>query len=134
MPLPSGASGLFSLQAGVSITEVVSPFSIPLDPVLAALFGQSSISGTIYDKTVYPSGGATLKRHFRNAGLTFNYYRGVNAGNGAFSAGRLDNATVSLSYTGIRKLNVGLDGGYFAFSSIGESTGKYSTYSGGRRL
>ena len=118
----------FSLEAGMTVTEVESPVSFTLNPVLAALFGQSTVTGTSYFRSTYPSGTATLKRRFRSASLAFNYFRGLNSGNGAYSTGRMDNATVSISYTGIRKLNVGLDGGYSSLSSIGQFSNKYTTY------
>jgi hypothetical protein len=129
-----GSLWIFSIEAGVSITEVVSPFSFALDPVLAAFFGQSTLQGTTYLKTTYPSGAATLKRRFQNAALTFHYFRGLNSGNGAFAAGRSDNVSASIGYTGIRKVDVGLDGGYDTFSAIGQSSGRYTVYSGAAGL
>jgi hypothetical protein len=117
------------VEAGATVTEVESPFTLKLDPALAALFGQPTIQGTTFFRTVYPSGRASLTRYFKNASFGLNYFRGANSGNGAYGAGRLDNAGLTVSYTGVRRLNAGLEGGYYSLSSIGQSTGKYSTYS-----
>ena len=43
----------------------------------------------------------------------------MNSGNGVYNTGRLDNAHAPLSYTGLRKLNLGADGGYYSLSPSG---------------
>jgi len=129
--LYSTALGRFwtlSIEAGATVTHVDSVFSaVFLDnnrlPVL--------IPFNISSQTAYPSGTVTLKRQFRRASLGFNYYRGVNSGNGAYNTGRLDNASASLSYTGLRKLNLGVDGGYYALKAIAQNLGNYSQYTAG---
>jgi hypothetical protein len=118
-----------TVEAGATVTAVDSPFSLTLDPALAALFGHPTIQGTSFFRTVYPSGSAALTRYFRNASIGLTYFRGANSGNGAYGSGRLDNGALNISYTGVRRLNAGLEGGYYSLSSIGQSTGKYSTYS-----
>ena len=117
-----------SIEAGATITRVDSLFNvIALDNNLVPVLVPLNFSF----QTTYPSGTVTLKRQFRRAALGFNYYRGVNSGNGAFTTGRLDNAYVSISYTGLRKLNLGVDAGYYALTSIGQNIGNYSQYSAG---
>jgi hypothetical protein len=120
-----------SIEAGATLTQGQSLQSFTLDPVLAAILGQSTIVGIASFRTIYPSGTVTLKRQFRRAALGFNYYRGVNSGNGAYTTGRLDNITASISYTGLRKWNLGADGGYYALKSVGQDLGNYSQYSAG---
>jgi hypothetical protein len=120
-----------SIEAGATVTQVDSVFDVlfldnNLVPVLVPL--------PVSLQTIYPSGTVTLKRQFRRASLGFNYFRGVNSGNGAYNTGRLDNAYVSYSYTGLRKLNVGADGGYYSLTSIGQSLGNYAQYSAGAGL
>ncbi len=120
-----------SIEAGATVTKGESAFSFALDPVLAAILGQSTIMGISNYQTIYPSGTVSLKRQFRRAALGFNYFRGVNSGNGATTTGRLDNATASISYTGLRRLNLGADGGYYSLKSIGVTLGNYAQYSAG---
>jgi hypothetical protein len=98
--------------------------------VLAALFGQPTITENAYSRTAYPSGSAILQRKFRRADLRFNYSRDVNSGNGATGTGRQESATMSFSYTGIRKLNIGVNGGHYNLVSIGQNTGTFATYAG----
>lgn len=120
-----------SIGAGATVTSGRSMFTFALNPVIAALLGQSTVTGISSFQTTYPSGTASLKRQFQHALLAFNYYRGVNSGNGAFTTGRLDNASASISYTGVRKVNLGASGSYYSFKSIGQDLGTYSLYSAG---
>jgi len=120
----------FSLEGGVTVSEVNSQVTLALDPVLAALLGRPTITAASYVRAIYPSGTATLQRKFRNATLGFNYFRGLNSGNGIYTASRLDTAMMSISYTAARKLNLGLSGGYTGLVSIGQDLLKFSQYSG----
>ena len=120
----------FSMEAGATSTHVDSVFNLALtDPTLVALFGKAIVPVSTSFRTYYPSGAATLKRRFKTATLAFNYYRGVNSGNGAYSTARTENATAAISYTGVRKLNVGLEGGYYKLASIGQNLGNYAQFS-----
>jgi hypothetical protein len=116
-----------SIEAGATITDVGSAFNVLFlnnnVPVLVPV--------SVSVQTIYPSGTVTLKRQFRRASLGFNYYRGVNSGNGTYTTGRLDHVSASISYTGIRKLNLGADGGYYTLKSIGQDLGSFSQYSAG---
>lgn len=120
----------FSLEAGVTISEVNSLFTFALPPQLAALFGVPSVTQNVYTQTTYPSGTATLERKFRRADLSFNYTRGLNSGNGVATTAREENANMSFSYTGIRKVNIGVSGGHYTLVSIGQNTGSFSTFAG----
>ena len=116
-----------SIEAGATVTQVGSVFNAVFlannIPVLVPV--------PISLQTIYPSGTVTLKRQFRRASLGFNYYRGVNAGNGTYTTGRVDNVGAFISYTALRKLNLGADGGYYTLSSIGQNLGSFSQYSAG---
>ena len=121
----------FSIEAGATVTQGESQVSVALNPVLAAIFGKSTITAISSYRTIYPSGTLAIKRQFRRASLGLNYYRGVNSGNGAYTTGRLDNAYASISYTGLHKVNLGVDGGYYHLKSVGQDLGEYSQYSAG---
>ena len=121
-----------SIEAGATGTHVDSVFSVALtDPNLVALFGGSIVPVATSFRTYYPSGSAVLKRRFRSAALAFNYYRGVNSGNGVYTTARMENATVSISYTGVRRLNAGLNGGFYKVAAIGQNLGNYGQFSAG---
>ena len=120
-----------SINAGATITQGEGVFTILLNPILAALLGQSTITGVSNYRAIYPSGSIALVRRFQRASMSLNYFRGVNAGNGAYTTGRLDNAYATFSYTGLRKLNIGGDAGHYTLKSIGQNVGSYSQYSAG---
>jgi hypothetical protein len=120
----------FSLQAGATVTEVNSQLTFALSPELAALFGQPSVTENSYTRTIYPSGSAILERKFRRANLRFSYYRDLNSGNGSSGTARREGASVGFSYTGIRKVNIGVSGGHYNLVSIGQNTGTFATYNG----
>ncbi|HSR09658.1 MAG TPA: hypothetical protein VLM42_21180 [Bryobacteraceae bacterium] len=125
-----GQFWIFSLQAGFTSSDVSMQLSFALNPVLAALFGQSIITENAYTHTVYPSGTATLERKFRRADLRFNYSRELNSGNGAAGTARQESATMTFSYTGVRKVNIGVSGGHYNLVAIGQNTGTFATYNG----
>jgi hypothetical protein len=120
-----------SIEAGATLSQGEGVVVFSLNPVLAAIFGQPTIQTISSYSTIYPSGAITLKRQFRRALLGFNYYRGVNSGNGAYTTSRLDTANFSISYTGLRKLNVGAGGGYYSIHAIGQHLENFSQYSAG---
>ena len=120
----------FSLEAGVTVSEVNSQLTFALPPVLAALFGVPTVTESVYTRTIYPSGQATLQRKFRRANLSFNYLRGLGSGNGVSSTSRQENATMAFSYTGIRRVNLGVNGGHYTLVSIGQNSGSIATYAG----
>jgi len=120
-----------SFQGGATVTSGESRVTFALNPVLAALLNESTITGISNFKSTYPSGSIALVRRFQRASLGFNYFRGANSGTGFYTAGLLNNAFVSFSYTGIRKFNFGVNGGYYSLKSIGQSLGSYNQYLGG---
>jgi hypothetical protein len=124
----------FSIEAGATVTDVTSQITVPLDPTLAALLGQSTITGISFQRTIYPSGEAKLSRDFRRASLVFSYMRGLNSGNGVYSSARIEDARVAFSYTGVRRLNVGLNGGHDSISAIGQNLAPYALYFGSAGL
>jgi hypothetical protein len=120
-----------SIEAGVTLTQGQSLVTVALNPVVAALLGQSTISGISSFSTLYPSGTVALIRKFQRASLDFNYFRGVNSGNGFYTTGRLNNAYASFSYTGLRKINLGVNVGYYNLKPIGQDLASYSQYLAG---
>jgi hypothetical protein len=124
----------FSIDAGATVSDVTSQVTFALDPTLAALLGQSTITGASFLRTVYPSGEAKLNRQFRRASLIFSYMRGLNSGNGVYSTTRIEDARVAFSYTGVRRLNVGVNGGHDSISALGQNLTPYAFYAGAAGL
>lgn len=127
-----GRRWTFSLTAGAFIAEVQGLQRVALDPVIAALLGQTSTTQTFYRKITYPSGSANLVGQLsKSSSVRFSYLRTVSPGNGVYLTSRAQSANGNYSYTGIHKWNLGVSAGYSTLSGIGQEIRPYSQFSGG---
>jgi hypothetical protein len=126
-----GRRWILSLSAGIFHSEVKGLQQVTLDPVIAALLGQTTGIRAFYRSDIYPNGEASLAGHFKNSSLTFSYRQTVLPGNGVYLTSRNRYGLGSYSYTGIRKWNLGLSGGYTTLDSIGQGIRPYSQVTGG---
>jgi hypothetical protein len=124
----------FTMRGGVFIAESLSLHAVTLDPAFAALFGTKLVFLPLYTKSTNASGFAELKRQFRRASFSVQYNRGASPGNGLYLASRVESATTRLSYTALRRLNFGIDGGYYSLTSLGANLEKDNEFSGGAGL
>jgi hypothetical protein len=129
-----GRAWTFTLRGGVFIAESLSLRTVTLDPVLAALFRTKLAFVPLYTKTTNPSGFAGVTRQFRRASLSMQYERAASPGNGVYLASRVESGTARLSYSGVRKLNFGIDGGYYGLTSLGTDLQKDWAFNGGTGL
>jgi hypothetical protein len=104
---------------------------VAIDPVIAEIIGRSVGIAAIYRINWVPAAAATLTRNFHNAVLTFSYERGVTPGNGLYLTSRTESGGAGISYTGIRKWNLGATGSYGTYQSLTQDLGKYTGYSVG---
>jgi hypothetical protein len=114
----------FTLRGGIFVSESRNQ-AVNLNPALAAFLKTKSLCVPplfCYSKSTNASGSAELKRQFKRANLSFQFSRAASPGNGVFLASRFDSATVRFSYTGLRKLNFGMDGSYYGTTSLGTLT------------
>jgi hypothetical protein len=121
----------FSVYGGAFQAEVTGIRQVTLSPVVAALLGTSVGTQAFYRDRVYPTGHATLTGAFKTSILSFNYSELVTPGNGIYLTSRTDSGWVSYSYTGIRKWNFGISGGYNKLESIGQGIQPYTQLNGG---
>lgn len=121
----------FTVRAGVFHSEVSGLQAVALNPVIAALLGQATTVQAFYRENIYPSGNATLTRKFKTASLNFYYAQSVVPGNGVYLTSKNRNGGAGYSYTGIRKVNLSISGGYTSLSSIGQGIQPYKTANGG---
>jgi hypothetical protein len=124
----------FNARAGIFVSESTGLQSFALDPALAALLGIKSILAPATTKTTNASGLAELRRQFRRASFFMRYSRAANPGNGVYLTSRLDTAATGLSYTGVRKLNLGVDGSYYRLTSLGTNLQHDQQFSAGAGL
>jgi hypothetical protein len=126
-----GPRWALTVRGGVFHAEVKGLQSVALDPVIAALLGQTATIQAFYREDIYPSGAVSLTRKFKTASLNFAFARSVSPGNGVYLTSRSDNGSAGYSYTGIRRANVSLSGGYSSLSSLGQGIKPYrSGYAG----
>jgi hypothetical protein len=118
----------FTLRAGVFHSEVSGLQTVALDPVIAVLLGQASTVQAFYRENIFPSGQASLSRRFKSASMNFSYGQSVLPGNGVYLTSKTNGANASYSYTGIRKVNLSLSGGYNSLVSLGQQIQPYKTY------
>jgi hypothetical protein len=120
-----------SLRAGGSRVETLGILVVAIDPVIAAIIGTSQGIEAIYRINWVPTANVLLTRKFHYASLAFNYDRGVVPGNGVYLTSRQENEGANLTYTGIRKLNLGLGGGHNTYGSLTQTVGNFSAYTAG---
>ena len=126
-----GRRWAFHVSAGAFQAEVQGVQQVALNPVVASLLGQSTGIQAFYRASVYPSGGAALNAKFKTSTLGFSYTRTVSPGNGVYLTSRADDASANYSYTGLRKWNLGVSGGYDRLGAIGQGIQPYSQLTGG---
>jgi hypothetical protein len=122
----------FTVRGGVFHSEVSGLQSVALSPVIAALLGQSTTVQAFYRENIFPSGQATLTRKFKMASLNFFFGQSVVPGNGVYLTSKSQNGGAGYSYTGIRKVNLSINGGYNSLNSLGQGIQPYKTgFAGG---
>ena len=121
----------FSLSGGVYIAQVEGLQQVALDPAVAALLGQGTTIQAFYRRVLYPSGEVKLIRRFKTAAISLEYSRLVTPGNGVYLTSRTENGGGTFSYTGIRKWNFSINGGYSSLASIGQGIQPYHQFNGG---
>jgi len=129
-----GRHWTFSLHGGVFQVQVEGLQRVSLDPVVAALLGQTSGVQTFYRTSLYPSGEAHLSRRFKSSTFGLLYIRTVSSGNGVYLTSRSESGGGTYSYSGIRKLNLSLDAGYNTLGGIGQGIQPYRQVRGGTGL
>jgi hypothetical protein len=126
-----GRRWALTVRGGVFHAEVKGLQSVALDPVIAALLGQTATIQAFYREDIYPSGAVSLSRKFKTANLSFSYSREVSPGNGVYLTSRSDSGIASYSYTGIRKVNLSVSGGYTTLASLGQGIQPYKSATAG---
>lgn len=126
-----GKRWTLSISAGGFQTQVAGVEQISLNPVIAALLGQSFGYENFYRVDYYPAGEARLTGKFKTSEITFLYGETVVPGNGVYLTSRQNSGGANFSYTGIRKWNFGASGAYYKLNSVGQNIRPESTFGGG---
>jgi hypothetical protein len=120
-----------NLTGGAFRIDTSGLISLPADPAVVALFGQTTVIERYYAKVYYPSTAASLSAAFRRYGVSFGYSRRPSPGNGVYLASSSQSATASATYTGARRWNAGANLWYSHLTSVAQKIGSYDTVSAG---
>lgn len=121
----------FGLDVGGTRIEDLGLRQVSLDPVIAALVGQSFATVTFHAMSYIPSADIRLIRRFDRSSLSVNGSIGATPGNGVYLTSKQTAVFTNYSYTGYRRLNLGLTFGYSKLSAVGQTLGTYDNYTGG---
>ena len=107
---------------------------VTLSPEVAAILGRS-MGVEAFDRTdTEPRIEGKLSYTLEHSKLTFGLTSGVGPGNGLYLTSRQDSVNGGYSYTGIRRLSLGLSAGYTRYRSLALTLGGYNTVQGGGGL
>lgn len=120
----------FSGYAGFLRAETKFVRSVPLDPVIAAILGQTSTNILVHRIDYLPTINARLSRTFRDGVLYAGGGHSVTPGNGLFLTSRVTTVMAGYSYTGLRRWSFNSQASVNLAKSVGNVTGNYNTYAG----
>jgi hypothetical protein len=111
------------LRAGGARVAMQSLFRVDFDPVVAAILGQTY--GILVFRNAYllPSSSVRLTGNFRHSILSLDYENAPSVGNGVFTTSKSQGVGAHYSFTGLRRLNFGISGGYSTMTSLSENLG-----------
>jgi hypothetical protein len=120
----------FTAYAGVARAENKFEQSVPLDPVIAALLGISSLPRVVHNTAWEPNVMARLSRTFHRGVVYASGSHLVTPGNGLFLTSYATTLGAGYGYTGFRRwsFNVGTD--YTRSQSVGNIVGTYADLDG----
>jgi hypothetical protein len=120
-----------SARIGGARVQSLSLAEVPIDPVVAALLGETVGIQVAHQLSYVPDIMARLTDTFRRSTLGVSYINGVSPGNGVYLSSRSQSETVSYSYTGVRHWNFGASAAYSRMDALVQTLGAYTSYGGG---
>jgi hypothetical protein len=120
-----------AVEAGGARVETLYQATVAIDPVIAAITGQSQGIQATYSVRYVPTGRFRLTKQMQKATATVGYSQGVTPGNGVYLTSREESATGSLSLKGTRHWYFTASGGYYRLSALAQSLGVYEGSGGG---
>ena len=121
----------FSSQVGGQRVATSGLTQIAIDPAIAIIVGQSFTTVTFARVIYVPMLDARLIRRFDRSALTIGYSMGVSPGNGVYLTSRQNVGTGSYSYTGYRRLTVGMTASYGTLTAVGQTLGQLTNFQAG---
>jgi hypothetical protein len=122
----------FSIDGGAARVQTLGLIQVVLDPVIAAIVGQSYTITTSRRDVIMPVGEGRLTRRFATSAVTLNGGLTVTPGNGVFLTSRSLTASAGYSYVGGKRLTFQTTAGYSRMTSAGQQTiAPYDSYMAG---
>lgn len=121
----------FASRAGGARVDFSGLTLINLDPAVAAIIGQNQAVVSFHRVSYIPIFEAQLIRRFERSAVTAAFNQSFSPGNGVYLTARQTAATLGYSYTGLKRLTLGLDVGYVRLTSLGQTLGAYDGISAG---
>jgi hypothetical protein len=121
----------FSTQFGGIRVSTSGLTQVALDPAIAAIVGRNVATVTFSRVLYVPMIEGRLIRRYDRSAITIGYTMGVTPGNGIYLTSRQNVGTGSYSYTGYRRLTVGMDASYGTLSAVGQTLGQLANFQAG---
>jgi hypothetical protein len=123
----------FSAFAGVMRAETKFIESVPLNPLVASLLGQSTGSVIAHNIDYAPNFDARVSRVVKKGMIFAGASRSVTPGNGLFLASKVTGAFGGYTYTGLRRWSFTTNFGSNLSHSLGNIIGDYRDFGGALR-
>jgi hypothetical protein len=105
--------------------------AVPVDPVIAAITGQTAGIRATYNVRYVPTGRVRLTKQMQRATAQISYSQQVTPGNGVYLTSRTEWAGGTFSYSGLRHWTISANTGYNKVSALAQTVGAYTGYSVG---
>lgn len=119
------------LELGAFRSATVGTQQVNLSPEIAAILGRATGVEAFNRVETKPRIEATSIYTLKRSNWTATYTSGPGVGNGVYATSDQKAVYTGYSYTGIRKLSLGLSVGYTRFTSLGLRLRNYTTIQGG---
>jgi hypothetical protein len=116
------------VEGGGARVETLFFTTVPIDPVIAAITGQTVAVRAAYNVRYVPTGRIRLTKQMQHATAELSYDRSISAGNGVFLTSRSEGVTATFSYRGVRHWNFGANAGYYHLGALAQPIGNYVGY------
>lgn len=121
----------FTGYAGIMHMETKFIHTVPVDPVIAALIGETQGNILVHTISNLPTGSGRLSKTFPTGVAFISGGYTVVPGNGLFLTSKMATASVGYTYTGLRRWSFRLQADGFRGTSVGNVLGNYNNYDGG---
>lgn len=109
---------MLEVDGGVYRVESLATSVVTLSPEVAAILGVGSSIAAVYKVNKLPQFSATLSYARQRQAYHVGYTQGVTPGNGLYLTSQQRSANGGYSYSGIRKMSIGLNAGFTQYNSL----------------